>query len=192
MKHPSTRGLFAYWDQMRGLAAAPERSMLEPDAVRSLLGDSFVLGCEPAQGFPFRVTGTRVCALVGGDMKGKGFITLWNDQSRGEIEDLLAIAADEIIGTVAGVTASAGDNLVAHLELLLLPFNPRPHTPLTLTGVLAPLRLPARLGRQGLSDFTLTSWRHIGHRELTARQRAVRRWQAARGIIVYEGLSGER
>ena len=97
MKHPSTRGFFAYWDQMRGLAAAPERSALEPDPVRHLLGDSFVLAYEPARGHPFRVTGTRVCALLGGDMKGQSFLPLWNDASLAEIEDILAIAADEVI-----------------------------------------------------------------------------------------------
>ena len=190
MKHPSTRGFFAYWDQMRGLAAAPERSALEPEPVRRLLGVSLVLAYEPKEGHPCRVPGTRVCALLGGDMKGQAFIRLWNDASRTEIEDILAIAADEIIATVAGVTAQAGA-AAAYLEMLLLPFSARPHTPVTIAGVLAPLRMPPRLGREGLTDLTLTSWRHVGHRELTARQRAIRKWQAARGIIVYEGLRGD-
>lgn len=191
MKHPSTRGFFAYWDQMRGLAAAPERSALEPDPVRHLLGDSFVLAYEPARGHPFRVTGTRVCALLGGDMKGRSFIPLWNEASRTEIEDILAIAADEVIATVAGITVRSGAADASYLEMLLLPFAKRPHTPVTIAGVIAPLRMPARIGREGLADFTLTSWRHVGHRELTARQRAIRKWQAARGVMVYEGLRGD-
>jgi hypothetical protein len=34
MKHPSSREFFAYWDKMRGTASAPDRSDIEPSAVR--------------------------------------------------------------------------------------------------------------------------------------------------------------
>jgi len=43
MKHPSTREFFAYWDDRRGDARAPDRSEIEPGAVRELLADIFVL-----------------------------------------------------------------------------------------------------------------------------------------------------
>jgi hypothetical protein len=43
MKHPSSREFFAYWDAKRGDARAPDRSEIEPGAVRELLGDIFVL-----------------------------------------------------------------------------------------------------------------------------------------------------
>jgi hypothetical protein len=43
MKHPSCREFFAYWDEKRGGARAPDRSEIEPSAVRELLGDIFVL-----------------------------------------------------------------------------------------------------------------------------------------------------
>ena len=63
MKHPSSREFFAYWDEKRGGARAPDRSEIEPSAVRELLGDIFVLSYDAASGHPFRVAGTRVCAL---------------------------------------------------------------------------------------------------------------------------------
>src|SRR5215471_20589598 len=65
MKHPSSREFFAYWDKMRGHAAAPDRSDIEPSAVRELLGDIFVLSYDAEAGYPFRVAGTRVSALLG-------------------------------------------------------------------------------------------------------------------------------
>ena len=43
MKHPSSREFYAYWDEKRGGARAPDRSEIEPGAVRELLGDIFVL-----------------------------------------------------------------------------------------------------------------------------------------------------
>ncbi len=184
MKHPSSREFFAYWDDRRGAERAPDRSDIEPGPVRELLGDIFVLSYDPDGGHPFRVAGTRVCALLGHDLKGQGFPGLFTSGSRREIEDLIGIVAEELLAIVAGVTASAEDGSPVHLELLLLPFNTRAHTPLSLTGLLAPLRGEHNV----LKDFSLTSWRTIGHPPQRFQPRALRKWSVARGFMVYEGL----
>jgi hypothetical protein len=183
MKHPSSRAFFNYWDDKRGDAAAPDRSDLEPDAVRELLGDIFVLSYDRTGGYPFRVAGTRVCALLGCDAKGESFTRLFATGSRSEIEDVVGIVAEEMLPAIVGIAARSADGSAAYLELLLLPFSARAHTPLSLTGLLAPLQ-PAT-GR--MTDFNLTSWRYIAPRP-SDRPRALRRWTAARGFIVYEGL----
>ena len=154
MKHPSSRAYFAYWDAQRSGAKAPDRSAFEPGAVRELLADSFVLACERDAGLPFRVAGTRVCALFGCDLKGK---RLRRDvrSPRQPIADLAGVVADELQPVAAGVSATAPDGTRALLELLLLPFNPRVHTPPSLTGLLTPLGV----ARGGLRDLVLTSWR---------------------------------
>ncbi len=183
MKHPSSRKFFAYWDDRRGAARAPDRSEIEPGAVRDLLGDIFVLSYDPAAGYPFRVAGTRICALLGGDQKGSGFSTLFNAGCRREIEDLVGIVAEEMQPAVAGIVATADDGSVTHLELLLLPFNNRAHTPLSLTGLLAPFGGEHRV----VSDFNLTSWRYLGHPPRLG-PRMLRKLAVARGFMVYEGL----
>src|SRR5213080_4278882 len=114
MKHPSSREFFAYWDEKRGLARAPDRSEIEPGAVRELLGDIFVLGYHPAAGYPFRVAGTRVCALLGCDQKGASFSRLFIPQCRREIEDIVGAVAEEMLGAVAGLSATGKDGAVAH------------------------------------------------------------------------------
>jgi hypothetical protein len=184
MKHPSNREFFAYWDDKRGLAKAPDRSEIEPGAVRELLGDIFVLSYDHDSGFPFRVAGTRVCALLGCDLKDKSFSALFTPETRREIEDIVAVVAEELLGAVAGITATAQDGTPAHLELLLLPFNPRAHTPISLTGLLAPFG-DAQLG---LRDFKLTSWRYLAHPPQRLVPRALRKLAIARGLMVYEGL----
>ncbi len=55
----------------------------------------------------FRLAGTRVCALFCREVKGEEFDTLWNETSRKQIGDLLAVVKDEEIGAVAGVTGHA-------------------------------------------------------------------------------------
>jgi hypothetical protein len=69
--------------------------------------------------------------------------------------------------------------------LLLLPFNARTHTPISLTGLLAPFGDRHSV----LKDFKLTSWRYLAHPPQRFVPRALRKLQIARGFMVYEGLS---
>jgi hypothetical protein len=184
MKHPSSREFFTYWDEKRGAARAPDRSEIEPGAVRELLGDIFVLSYDAAAGHPFRVAGTRVCALVGRDLKDRSFSALFAADARREIEDIIAVVTEEMLAAVAGITATSEDGSPAQLELLLLPFSARAHTPLSLTGSIAPFESEHRL----LRDFKLTSWRYLANPPQKLVPRALRKLAIARGLMVYEGL----
>jgi hypothetical protein len=184
MKHPSNRGFFAYWDDKRGLARAPERSEIEPGAVRELLGDTFILACDADAGFPFRMAGTRLCALLGGDMKDKSFPAQFALESRQEIEEIVTVVSEEMMPAVAGITASAPDGSTVHLELLLLPFNTRAYEPISLTGLLAPFEQ----AQGALSQLELTSWRYLHRPPERMVPRALRKLALARGLMVYEGL----
>jgi len=183
MKHLATRSFFQYWDDKRGRAAAPDRSDFEPGDVRELLGDIFVLSHDQAAGHPFRVAGTRVCALLGGDAKGQSFTGLFSAGSRLEIEEILNIVTCEALPAVCGISARSVKGSLAHLELLLLPFNAKTHTPLSLTGLLVPLQTAT----DQMTDFNLDSWRYVAARP-DARPRALRRWTAANSFTVYEGI----
>src|SRR5215213_2163917 len=105
MKHPSSREFFAYWDKKRGVAPAPDRSEIEPGAVRELLGDIFVLSYDAAARYPFRVAGTRVCALLGCDLKDQSFSALFAADGRREIENIIAAVSEDMVAAVAGISA---------------------------------------------------------------------------------------
>src|SRR5216684_3649103 len=107
MKHPSSREFFAYWDEKRGSARAPDRSEIEPGAVRELLGDIFVLSYDNSAGYPFRVAGTRVCALLGCDLKDRSFSALFAPDARREIEEIIAAVSEDMLAAVAGITATS-------------------------------------------------------------------------------------
>ena len=185
MKHPSNQEFFAYWDEKRADARAPDRGEIEPEAVRELLGDIFVLSYDSAAGYPFRVAGTRLCALLGRDLKDRSFSELFVQEGRREIEDIITVVTEEMLAALAGITATSEDGAPAHLELLLLPFNNRAHTPLSLTGLLAPFGN----GHGRLRDFRLTSWRYLGHPPAQRLvPRTLRKLKIAQGLMVYEGL----
>lgn len=187
MKHQANREFYSYWDEKRAGASAPERSDLEPGQVRHLLGDIFVLSYDAAAGFPFRVAGTRLCALLGLDLKGQSFLGLFHSHDRPEMQDIIGIVAEETLPTVVGLTALTPDGTRVHLELLLLPFSARSHAPVSLTGLLAPLNPGESTQIFGnLTNFNLTSWRHLDDNRRGPR--ALRKWSLIRGFTVYEGL----
>ena len=187
MKHAASRELYAYWQELRGRRPAPERGEIEPSAIRQILSEAFILTLDHAQGYPFRLAGTRICALFGRELKGQSFLRLWDEASRRTMRDLLTILADEWVGTVAGVGAHNADGETVELELLLLPLAaPRPSLARTI-GVLAPLNTPQWLGSSPIGALTLGSRRHVGsavEKRLLPRFLAPR---SRRGLVVYDG-----
>ncbi len=163
MKHSSTRELFNYWNAQRGSRPAPERSEIEPGAIRRALADTFMLDIDPRRGHPFRIAGTRVCALFGRELKGLSFAGLWAAQGRDEVRDLLASVVSETVGVVAGVSATSGGGAALYLELLpSLPLAQRGGASSRLLGALAPTEPPAWLGAETLRPLTLGMTRYLG------------------------------
>jgi len=160
MKHPSVRELFDYWNDRRGNRLAPERVDIEPGAIRRVLADTFILSCEPRH--PFRIAGTRVCALFGRELKGTGFLDLWSVASRQDLRTLLAIVTEETVGVVASTVATGPSAVKLQLELLLLPLSQRGPGTARLLGALAPSEPPPWLGRHTLSGLTLGTHRYLG------------------------------
>jgi hypothetical protein len=184
VKHPSNRDFFSHWDKARGTSLAPDRNAVNPEAVRHLLGDIFVLAYEPANGYPFRVAGTRICARLGRDLKGESFSAQFSDEAHHEIEDLVGIVAEESLPTIIGLTAAASQGGIAHFELLLLPFSARAHTPMSLTGQICSFEeINGTVGQ-----FGVTSWRHLHQDKRLFGPRTLRKLDIARGFTVYEGL----
>jgi hypothetical protein len=187
MKHAASRELYAYWQELRGRRPAPERGEIEPAAIRRILGEAFILALDPSAGYPFRLAGTRVCALFGRELKEESFIGLWDAASRNTILDLFAVLADEWVGTVAGVTASNASGELVELELLLLPLSVRRPSLARTIGVLAPIIIPQWIGQSPIGALSLGSRRHIG---AAVEKRLLPRFlspRSRRGLMVYDG-----
>jgi len=60
------------------LRAAPERSDIEPDAIRRALADTFIVAYDRGNGHAVRIAGTRLCAAFGREFRGAAFIDLWD------------------------------------------------------------------------------------------------------------------
>jgi hypothetical protein len=191
MKHPSTRELFDYWNARRGFRPAPERSEIEPGAIRRVLADTFILGTDPVIGHPFRIAGTRVCAIFGRELKGVAFTDLWREASRPSVRELLAVVSTETVGVVAGASAHSCEGALLKLEFLALPLAQRDGANGRILGALAPTETPYWLGTSGLGPLTLGSIRYLGTQtsRATAPPPSLTAANARRrhGLVVYDG-----
>ncbi len=187
MKHAASRELFAYWQELRGRRPAPERGEIEPGAIRQVLSDAFIIALDRGADYPFRLAGTRVCALFGRELKGHSFTALWDETSRRTIRDLLSILTDEWVGTVAGATGYTRSGALVELEVLLLPLAAGRPSLARSIGVLAPMKIPQSLGLDPIGALTLGGRRHVGaavEKRLLPRFLAPR---SRRGFVVYDG-----
>ena len=161
MKQASSRELFGYWAARRGQRAAPERGEIEPSAIRRALGDVFILEFDRTAGHPFRLAGTRVCALFGRELKSEPFVDLWDEETRAQVAQLLGVVADEVSGAVASVKGRTGEGWAQDLELMLLPLAQRGDTHARMIGALTPFNAPFWLGVSRLGAMTLGNVRHL-------------------------------
>jgi hypothetical protein len=186
MKHAASRELYAYWDERRGQRPAPERAEIEPGAIRHALSDAFILALDRRAGHPFRLAGTRVCALFGRELAGEPFTGLWDEDSKAVMARLLAVLASESVGTVAGVTTQSSRGDTIELELLLLPLSADGPGCGRAIGVLAPLQVPLWLGAGPLAPLKLRGRRHVG---ATPQPGFLPRFMASRRnhLVVHQG-----
>jgi hypothetical protein len=161
MKQASSRELFGYWTAKRGTRPAPERGEIEPSAIRRALGDVFILEFDRLNSHPFRLAGTRVCALFGRELKNAAFLDLWDAASRVTVADLLNSVADEANGVVGSAQGLTPEGWPQDVELVLLPLAQRGDRHARMIGSLAPLSAPFWLGQSKLTTLTLGNVRHL-------------------------------
>jgi hypothetical protein len=162
MKHRSTRELFEYWNAKRGRRLAPDREDIEPEAIRHILADTFIVAFDSGRGHPFRIAGTRVCALFGRELKGQAFLRLWTAECRSLVHDLVIATAQESVGVVAGATGVSTDGYTLDLEFLALPLYQRGRVGGRVLGLLAPTKVPDWLGTNALGALALGTLRYVG------------------------------
>lgn len=176
MKHAASRILFSYWNGLRGERTAPERSEIDPVAIREILADTFICEVDREAQHPFRLAGTRLCALFGREVKGLGFAALWSPSARAEgaceahalVETVLAEAS----GVVAGLRGTTRNLKVLDIELLLLPLRHGGRTHARILGCISAATSFPWAGLDPVVQLDLTSVRIIRGSEAEAERLA--------------------
>jgi hypothetical protein len=161
MKHAATRELYAYWDRLRAGRSAPDRSDLEPGAIRTLLGDVFLLELGGIERHLVRLAGTRICTLLGRELKDRPFAESFAPDEWHDLYALLDGVAETAVPAVAGVVGETADGRALDLELLVLPLKHRGRTHARLLGSLVSSEWPYWAGTSPLVRFRLVSIRYL-------------------------------
>lgn len=159
MKNAATRDLYGYWDQLRGQRPAPERIDIDPAAIRQVLGDTFIVEIDKNRSFPFRLAGTRMCALLGQELRGASLLERWED--RAALADLVAAVSSELTARVITLRGSTLQGHHLDLELLLLPLHHRGKANSRILGSLTPGETPYWIGLHPIARFDIVSVEEI-------------------------------
>ena len=184
MKLAASQELHAYWNLLRGARSAPERSEIDPSAIRGVLADTFILEADKSKRYPIRVSGTRTNCLFGRELKGAAFIDLWQAADQREVTTMLASVADEATAIVAGVSAGPAGARPLQLELLLLPLRHHGDTHARVLGAVSPASLPTWIGLFAAGPMSLLSLRTLRRADYPASARDESGRRAAFGRTV--------
>ncbi len=182
MKNAATRDLYGYWDQLRGQRPAPERVDIDPAAIRRVLGDTFIVEIDKNRSFPFRLAGTRMCALLGQELRGASLLERWED--RAALADLVMAVSSDLTARVVTLSGSTLQNHRLDLELLLLPLHHRGKANSRILGSLTPGETPYWIGLHPIARFDIVSVE-----EISAISRAPRRGALLAGTRRYGHLT---
>lgn len=148
MQHKTTQAVFAYFNRIRGERTAPLRSEIEPSALKTVLPDIFILELGRQRDPLFRLAGTRVCAILGRELRGENFVRLWHTPNRHKI----GLAVEAVLANQAPLLLDArslaDEEMDGTLEILLLPLFSRPGVCDRIMGSMVDLGRPPLLGER--------------------------------------------
>lgn len=122
MRYKTTKDIYRIWLRLKGNRSAPDRQDLNPAELGPNLGDVILLENRD-ETVRFRIAGARVCALMGGELRGRPFLDVFSHFSAEDAAEVLTTVSDDALPVIAGVSAHFPERFSMEGELLLLPFT---------------------------------------------------------------------
>ena len=143
MRHKTTQTVFEYFNRVRNGEPAPLRADINPVELKSALPDIFMLEMARNGAIHFRLAGTRVCTILGRELRGEDFNLLWCKTDRHKMKLATEAMLANQAPLVVRLRSIAEDEADGSLEMLLLPLNSRPGKCDRVFGSLADISPPA-------------------------------------------------
>lgn len=155
MRQKTSIDIFTYWEQIRGNADAPLRSLIQPSAVSHILPELFILENTPDDNPRFRLAGTAICNLMGREIRGESFAALWASSQQ---DDPVRIAAGVMTHVVPASINATGYYISGRrmtFEMILMPVRTAGDTCDRLLGCLTPTVHTTWFGNERLEFLAL-------------------------------------
>lgn len=154
MKQRTTQTLFNYWDGVRAGRVAPRRLEIEPSSIAGILSETFMLECTDGD-YLFRLAGSRLCELLGYELRGTSFLAGWTRSDQIILEQKLATVREESVVAHLAMEAGIDDSHSIELEVLLLPLLHSGDRVGRLIGAMSPITQPHWLDKSRLTTRRL-------------------------------------
>ncbi|MEM8987018.1 MAG: PAS domain-containing protein [Pseudomonadota bacterium] len=120
IQHRNARILLEHWRARRN-GAAPDRSQIDPTALKPALANIFILERADRAYMPFRLAGSALCDMFGKELRAQNFFDLWCDDAKRQVQNRIS----EMLGAVAPMAliakAERMDSASAHIEWVFAP-----------------------------------------------------------------------
>jgi hypothetical protein len=125
MRHKTTETVFHYFNDLRRGRSAPLRHEIDPSELKGVLPDLFIMEKGRDDRVRFRLAGTRVCVVLGREMREREYSDIWDPAFRHRMR----LAAETVLANrnplELALTATGDDGSVLSLEMLMLPLLSR-------------------------------------------------------------------
>jgi hypothetical protein len=124
------------------------RSEIDPAALKTVLPDIFILELSRPRTPQFRLAGTRVCAMLGRELRGENFVGLWHAPHQHKVQLAVEAVLANQTPLLVNVRSVADEEMDGSLEMLLMPLFSRPGICDRIMGSLVDLGKPPLLGER--------------------------------------------
>lgn len=158
MRHSASKKIFSYWNNLRNGRKAPERAEIEPSDIREYLGDTFILEVNKTlRTISFRLAGTRLCSSYGQELKGLGFLNLWDEEDNLRIIRAVTRTYKDYRPATISHKGKTAEGREVDFETLILPLLPTHDGDIRLLGICTPKETPYWLGSEPITHNKVIS-----------------------------------
>ncbi|MCW2283498.1 hypothetical protein M2323_001270 [Rhodoblastus acidophilus] len=161
MRRRGTKELFEYWNRLRGLRAAPDRSDVELATLKHLLNTTMMLEVDAGETFPVRVSCHGLNVLFACEQRACSFAALFAPDDRPELRALLRACHSGFHPIVAGVAATSEVGDLAFFEAVLLPLGHGADAGARILAALEPVDVKEWFGKIKAACLRLSSARFL-------------------------------
>ncbi len=124
MRQSATRGIYEYWNSVRGSRIAPRRYEIEPSEISSLLSATMIVEHPGHESGRIRIAGTKAAGYLGEAARGRSFLELWTPEDAGVLQGVMKTIAEHGGVGVFTFEGRLGDaQTVSEFEMILLPLT---------------------------------------------------------------------